>query len=91
MNIKTWLWCFHCERTYSVMLSGAPEISDRFFAELEMQLGVVQDGQVYAECPYEDCDAGAHNFQSWDSFMQSHPDMPEVPEVGKVYSLYPDE
>jgi len=92
MNIQTWLWCIGCERTFSVMLGGEPDINDtRFFAELEMQLGVEQHGQIYAECPYDDCDAGAHNFWSWETYRGNNPDSPEVPVEGIEYPLYPSE
>ena len=92
MNIKTWLWCMGCERTFSVMLSGEPDINDtRFYAELEMQLGFEQDGEVYAECPYDDCTGGPLGFKEWDSFRAGRESLPEVPEEGIEYPLYADE
>ena len=60
MNVKKWVWCLHCERCFEVHLSREPsgEGALDFTPDFEMQLGVEQHGQVYAECPYEDCDGG---------------------------------
>lgn len=90
MNIKTWVWCLHCERAFAVLLSRVPQNDEsafNFAPDLEMQLGVEKDGQVYAECAYEDCDAGPMDFWWWGNFREG---LPEVPEIGKVYPLYPE-
>ena len=101
MNFRQWMWCLHCERCFSVFLDRKPKIgageaamydSDstfEFAANLEMQLGVESDGQVYAECPYDDCDAGLQGFWWWEQYEWDHHHAPETPEEGVVYRLYP--
>ena len=54
-----------------------------------MQLGVDQGNTVYAECQYEDCDAGLIDFHWWESRMGKSDYDPEVPDPDVVYPLYP--
>ena len=93
MNIKTWVWCLHCERAFAVLLSRVPtdeESALDFVPDLEMQLGVELHGQIYAECEYEDCDGGPLDFWWWDRFRATQEGLPEVPELDKEYPLYPE-
>ncbi|MDA1215475.1 MAG: hypothetical protein O2812_01195 [Chloroflexi bacterium] len=102
MNVEKWIWCLHCERCFEVHLSREPEWDDagtppgyeiifNFAPDFEMQLGIERNGNVYAECPYENCDGDLKDFWWWDNFHsaseQQH--LPETPEVDKVYPLYP--
>lgn len=93
MNHKVYIWCLHCEQCFPVLLSRPPaedEGAINFGGDLEMQLGVEQNGQIYAECLYDHCDGGLLDFWWWDEYRNYHPDSPEVPEEDKVYPLYPE-
>ena len=62
-----------------------------FTPDFEMQLGVEQHGEIYAECPYEDCDGSMLDFWWWDDFKQGYEGtdtLPEVPMADTVYPLY---
>ena len=57
MNVRKWVWCLHCERCFEVHLGRGPERDEEgteatfeFGADFEMQFGVEEGGQVYAEC-----------------------------------------
>lgn len=98
MNIKKWIWCLHCERCFEVHLSRQPEWDAQldtgespfnFAADFEMQLGVEQGGQVYAECPYDGCDGSLLDFWWWEEYGRRHPEAPETPEADTEYPLYP--
>jgi hypothetical protein len=60
-----------------------------FAYEFEVQLGVQEDGVVYAECPYDGCDGSLSDFWWWDDFRRARPEVPETPEPDMVYLLYP--
>ena len=101
MNVKVWLWCLHCERCFQVLLSKQPQWRDDeetqvhgesvfdYGYELEVQIGVETDGEVYATCPYEDCDGSLLDFKWWKEFSAGYDGTPEVPAAGAVYPLYP--
>ena len=94
MNIEQWLWCMNCQRGFKVYLSERDEnggMDEQWFHELELQLGVESNGKVYAECPYEDCDAGPFDFWDWEEIRKDN-QYPEVPEEGIVYpwNMYPN-
>ena len=92
MNIKKWVWCLHCERAFEVHLSREPRVVDgevesaiEFTVDFEMQLGITQAGQVYAECPYEDCDGSLLDFWWWEEYRVHHPEAAEWPSTNQVY------
>ncbi|MBI4339489.1 MAG: hypothetical protein HY680_06000 [Chloroflexi bacterium] len=100
---QQWIWCLHCERAFAVELGRKPDWQENeaaesygesafdFAAELESQLGVrYPNGQIYADCPYDDCDGDLKDFWWWERFREDHPDLPAEPESGKVYPLYPE-
>jgi hypothetical protein len=99
MNVRRWLWCFFCQRCFEAHLSREPDAlgSDSpdewepphaFAAELEMQLGVEQQGRVVVKCSYDDCAGGINGFWWWERFRVDQPDLPASPEVGKAFPLY---
>lgn len=100
MNVVKWIWCLHCERCYEVHLHREPCPADEerqeygegpfnFVTDLEMQLGTESEGRVFAECPYDDCDGSALDFWWWDTLREKRLGLPEVPQEGQVYPLYP--
>lgn len=67
-----YVWCLHCERAY-------PREKIRW----DSQLGLYM-------CPYEGCDGDALT-DAWryeEIRRDAHPEWPEVPEEGVVYSMY---
>ena len=64
-------------------------IAGDFMGGWYMQLGVEQHGQVYAECPYEDCDGGMLDFWWWDNYKQNRAGTDTLPEVPLPDSVYP--
>ena len=62
---------------------GDNESPFNFTLDFEMQLGVESQEEVYAECPYEDCDGNMLDFHWWEG-------SPEQPEEGVLYPLYPE-
>lgn len=104
MIIRKWVLCLACERAFEVYLSREPDIIPPppqvdeppemesvypFANELEVQLGVEEDGAVYAECPYEGCDGSLADFWWWSEFRRAWPDVPETPESDTVYRSHP--
>lgn len=67
-----WAWCLHCERAYN---------------KKDIRW---DERQAIYMCAYEGCDGDAFLDGSWDyaSIRGFHPEYPEVPEEGKVYSMY---
>ena len=93
--VRRWAWCLHCERCFEVSLSREPEAGDYaagtfgFAEDFEAQFGVERDGQVFAECPYEDCDGSLLDFWWWATLRGKRPELPLTPEADRVYPLYP--
>ncbi|HAL47482.1 MAG TPA: hypothetical protein DCP37_06975 [Dehalococcoidia bacterium] len=102
MNVKTWIWCLRCEQCFSVLLTTEPEMEDAdenqgmgasvfdHAYELEVQLGVETDGEVFATCPYEGCSGSLFDFRWWEDFRLGQNITEEVPAMDTVYPLYPD-
>lgn len=107
-GVKEWVWCMCCERVFEVELSRAPKIltldeQDRqqeysegcfaFVASFEAQFGRIDDdGKIYAECPYDDCEGLLPDFKWWRCFrIEQHPEYPERPYRGFTYPLYPEQ
>lgn len=104
MNIRKWVWCLGCERAFEVFLRREPLVTRPplgvdeppqvesvypFAYEFEVQLGVEEDGAIFAECPYVGCDGSLPDFWWWDDFRRARPDVPETPDPDAVYRLYP--
>ena len=94
-NIRNRVWCLGCERAFEVYVSREPAVIPAppgvdepsqmesvypFAYEFEVQLGVEQDGAVYAECPYEGGDGSLADFWWWDDLRRARPDVPDMPE-----------
>lgn len=74
--MNDFIWCLHCERTYS-------DEKPRY-----LSLG---DGDILEMCPYEDCDGDTVlDAKAWEWVRECRPEYPEIPEKGKVYPLYPE-
>ena len=90
MKVIKWIWCLHCERCFEAHLSREPQANEGLLdlvPDLEKQLGVERDRQIYAECTYEDCDGSPLDFSWWDARREGQPTLPEVPVEGQVYPL----
>ena len=97
MQYKKAMLCLYCERTFSVFVSHEPEIDELIGAlesplgfawDLEIQLGVEEEGAVYAECPYDDCEGVILDFRWWDDYRKEHSNAPAEPAEQVVYPIY---
>lgn len=70
--MKKVFWCLHCERTYF---------------EDEQQQFTCDLGSMFL-CHYDDCDGSEYDRRPWQYIRKYHPEYPEVPEKGIMYSLY---
>ena len=71
-------WCLHCERA--------------FLTETARQITV--KGEELQLCHYPDCDGTLIDFWSWSDVRKDKNGLeryPAIPEIGKVYPLYPDQ
>jgi len=69
----TYMYCIHCERTYK---HGEHRIRTDLKEYLQM-------------CPYEDCDGDTVlDSKEWSVIRESHPNYPDTPVHGVVYSLH---
>ena len=86
---QQWLWCSYCTRCFNVFLTR--DWGEEFNpTELEMQFGSEIDGEVWVECPYDDCHGNPLGFWPWDKYRKDNPsaEVDEVPEVGKLYPMH---
>ena len=73
MKYKAWIRCTECTRVFEAFLSrhpnGVPFILEHG-ADFEMQFGVERktEGRIYAECPYDDCQAHLMHFEWWETY-----------------------
>jgi hypothetical protein len=68
------LWCLHCERAYK---------DDEYRTEVN------SEGEKMEMCHYEGCNGDAViDAWDWAEVKEGHPEYPDIPKKGVVYSLY---
>jgi hypothetical protein len=94
-----YLWCLHCERVYPYgayrrEVLRVDKRMPRGLRKMFEQAGMVDVAVKGIEncelqmCPYEDCDGDSVlDGMEWEWVRKYHPEYPEVPEYGCVYSL----
>ena len=78
-----WFYCPRCQRAFP---SDVPD--DYRPGQIIIEIGqgcLDEDGEDWWYCPYEDCNASTIESLHWSKIRLDHPDLPEIPEQGRVY------
>ena len=81
-NLGDWVWCLHCERAYRVGWYRKQRVS-------KFALKLFPEEEFLQMCPYPGCDGDTVvDAWPWKGIREGHPDYPEIPVLGKEYSMY---
>ncbi|MFC1901368.1 response regulator transcription factor [Chloroflexota bacterium] len=74
--------CKYCGRAFT------PDEAIEMHEEPFMVNHVLLEPPDWEKCPYDDCNAHASDAYNWGRVKYYHPEYPEIPEKGIVYSTY---
>lgn len=85
-EMKTaWFWCPRCKRAFH------GEVPDDYrpgmMIEEIAQLSLEENSGEWWSCPNEGCGGATVNCLHWSKLRENHPELPEVPESGKLYPI----
>ena len=89
-----YLYCMYCERAYKegeyrLKPSQWSAEDAVVFREEGMSQDMIEMSLAAVKmCPYPDCAGDEWDGWPWETIRESHPEYPEIPEIGHVYPLY---